>query len=46
MFVVPRWVVLGKIVCEVELTWSPEEIELAVADAVFHPPVAHVERLG
>jgi hypothetical protein len=44
--VLPRWVVLGKIVGKVELSGSPEEIELALADAILHPPIAHVERLG
>ena len=41
--VMPGWVMLGEIICQVEFSGGPEEIELALADPVFHPPVAHVE---
>ncbi len=43
---VPRRVVLGEIISQIEFSWGPDEIELILADSVFHPPVAHVERLG
>ena len=36
----------GEVVSFVELSGGPEEIELALFDAVFHPPVAHVESFG
>jgi hypothetical protein len=45
LFVVPGWVVLGKIIGKVEFAGGQEEIELALADAILHPPVSHVERL-
>ena len=44
--VVPGRVVFGEVVRKVELAWGPGEIELALADAIFHPPVMHVERFG
>jgi hypothetical protein len=44
--VVPRRMVLGEIICKVEFTRGPDEVELALLDYVFHSPVAHVERLG
>jgi hypothetical protein len=43
---VPGWVVLGEIVSEVELAGGPFEIELALVDAILHPPIPHVEGLG
>ena len=42
----PWWVMLGEVVGQVELAWGADEIELALVDEIFHPPVAHVERLG
>jgi hypothetical protein len=44
--VVPGRVVLGEIVGQIEFSWGPEEIELALVDAILHPPVAHVEGFG
>jgi hypothetical protein len=44
--VVSGWVLLGKIIRKVEFSRGPDEVELALLDSVFHPPVAHVERLG
>jgi hypothetical protein len=44
--VVPGWVLLGEIIHKVEFSRGPDEVELALLDYVFHPPVAHVERLG
>jgi hypothetical protein len=41
--VVPGWVVFGEIISQVEFSGSPGEVELALADSVFHPPIAHVE---
>jgi hypothetical protein len=39
-----------KVFCEtigqVEFSGGPEEVELALVDAVLHPPVAHVKRFG
>ena len=43
---VPGWVVLGEIICNLEFTRGPDEVELALLDSVFHPPVAHVKRFG
>jgi hypothetical protein len=39
-------VVLGEIVGKVEFFGGPEEIELALADLVFHPPALHVKGFG
>jgi hypothetical protein len=44
--VVPGRVVLGEIIHKVEFIRGPNEVELALLDSIFHPPVAHVERLG
>jgi hypothetical protein len=44
--VVPKRVMFGKVVGWVEFSWGPEEIELALVDAILHPPTAHVERFG
>ena len=36
-------VMLGEVVSQVEFAGGPEEIELALLDSIFHPPVSHVE---
>lgn len=36
----------GGIICKVDFSRGPYEIELAFVDSVFHLPVAHVERFG
>jgi hypothetical protein len=46
VMMMPWWVMLGEVVGQVELAWGADEIELALVDEIFHPPVAHVERLG
>ena len=38
--------VLGEAAGKVLLAGFPEEIELALVDSVFDPPVARIERLG
>ena len=38
--------VLGKVIGEVKFARGPVEVELALVDSVFHPPVTHVERFG
>ena len=44
--VVPWRVVLGKIICHVELAFAPDELELFLFDAVFYPVESHVEGFG
>ena len=36
----------GEVIGEVEFSGLPEKIELTLLDAVFDPPIVHVERLG
>jgi hypothetical protein len=38
--------VLCKIVGQVEFAGGPDKIELALVDAIFHPPIAHVKGFG
>jgi hypothetical protein len=42
--VVPGRMMLGEVVSHVEFSWGPFEVELALCDSIFHPPVAHIER--
>jgi hypothetical protein len=44
--VVPGWVVLGETVSQIEFSGGPEDIELALVDAILHPQAAHVEGFG
>ena len=37
---------LGEVIGEIEFSGCPGEIELALVNAVFHPPISHVERFG
>ncbi len=41
-----RGVVLGEIICKIEFSRGSDEVKVALIDSVFHPPVAHVKRLG
>ena len=41
-----RRVVLREIVCTVELSLCPVQVELVLGNSVFYPVVAHVEGLG
>jgi hypothetical protein len=42
--VVPGRMMLGEVVSQVEFSWGPLEVELALSDSIFHPPIAHIER--
>jgi hypothetical protein len=43
---VPWRMVLCKIVGQVEFAGGPDHVELALVDAIFHPPLAHVKGFG
>ena len=42
----PRWMMLGEVICLVEYTFGPYEVELFLTDSVFHPIELHVEGFG
>ena len=44
--VVPWGVVLGEVVGKVQFSWCPLQIKLLLLDAIFQPPIAHVECFG
>ena len=41
----PWGMVLREIACEIEFAGSPEKVELLLLNAIFHPPISHVEGL-
>jgi hypothetical protein len=38
--------VLGEIICTVQFSWGPVQVELFLGNAIFEPMVAHVKSLG
>ena len=41
-----RWMVLGEVVCQVEVPFLPVDSELALLHSILNPVEAHVHSLG
>ena len=44
--VMPRWMVFCKIICHVELAFTPYDLKLLIVDAIVEPMEPHIEGLG